>query len=172
MRPPGGYRCEKITSNRGISRRHKKISWPTASPVSTDECRLSAVTPARSSSRLKHAGIAGFTTNSPSLVLRLTSGPAPRPIYSDRPPGMRRPRLFHHFWIRIRTGSSRIYAEYTRYRLRPQRFRLSNAPPERRAGVFGWYRSEMRVTIPPEGPVGQRQLFLWHHITPLYASPS
>ena len=97
----GELQPDQVPTIRDIRRGHQKISAPTATPVSTEEWRFSAVTPARRTSRLRRVGCAGFTIKSPSLALRLTSVPAPRPICSARPRGIRTPRLFPHFWTRV-----------------------------------------------------------------------
>jgi len=93
---------------------------------------LSSETSAKRSSRLRRAGTDGFTTSSPSLALKLTSEPAPRPTSSAKPRGIRNPRLFPHFWTRVCTATQRLYKEYTGSGLQPHRPHLSNAPVQRR----------------------------------------
>jgi hypothetical protein len=69
--------------------------------------------PARRSSSLNRAGNAGFTISSPSRTLRLTSEPGPTPTSSASERGIRTPRLFPHFWIRVCKAWLRLYDEYT-----------------------------------------------------------
>jgi len=94
-------RCElqpdQVSPIRDIRSSQEKISAPTVAPVSIEEWRFSSETSAKRSSRLRRAGTDGFTTSSPSLALKLTSEPAPRPTSSARPRGIRTPRLFPHF---------------------------------------------------------------------------
>jgi hypothetical protein len=61
------------------------------------------------------------------LALKLTSEPAPRPISSAKPRGIRTPRLFPHFWTRVCTATLRLYREYTSSGLQMLRSHLSDA---------------------------------------------
>ena len=83
------------------------------------------------------AGTDGFTTSSPSLALKLTSEPAPRPISSARPRGIRTPRLFPHFWTRVCTATQRLYSEYTSYGLQTLRPISLTLPLSGRQGAWG-----------------------------------
>ena len=103
----------QITPIRDVGSCHSKNSAPTADPVSIEAWRLASETSAKRSARLRRSGTDGLTTSSPSWARRLTSVPAPRPTSSARPRGMRTPRLFPHFWTRVRIATPRLYQDYT-----------------------------------------------------------
>jgi len=74
---------------------------------------FSGVIPARRSASLSRLGREGLKTSSPSLAVRLTSVPAPKPTSSAKPRGILTPRLFPHFCTLVCMPEWRLYTDYT-----------------------------------------------------------
>jgi hypothetical protein len=65
---------------------------------------------AKKSLSFNQTGIAFITISSPSRKLRLTFEPGSTPTSSASARGIRTPRLFPHFWIRVCMAQSRLKA--------------------------------------------------------------